>query len=443
MHSIKQTIKKWLHSGQRWDELLHKPLHSESKVDRIHRLLKAQKDSKLPSDSIFAGLMVGDLIYDHLRLHPEVIEAINFSRKEDLVDIFDYRNFSERLEGLSPESFIGNVSQIKGYVGEQLVAQRLQSEGNEVSFPENANQAGYDLMVNGEPVQVKFSADGSTVQEHLEKYPDIPVITNADIPADIADHPMVFPMEGIGIDHVTNMTTDTLDASIELFDYEIPGITLAVAGGRNLYRMLSGSTDARTGLINTSVELAGRGTGAVVGSKVLSVAGATLGPYGFVVGGVLGAIIGGSVVNRAAHRIKERIMIEEEAVALKSATHLFMRSATEASATSIKQMEDKMRRLSKRIYYSNASVEPFYRYLKQKIKAEKERAYYNQDRLQLAISNPTLLVPGYEKNPTLPIVAYYAIQSALKAKVHPVQIRSSIQELKMAMQTYLDKIKKM
>lgn len=443
MRSIKQYLQRWLDAGGNWEQLLNEPIKKESKVDRIHRLIQSNNHGHTQADSIFAGLFIGNLIYDHLRLHPEVIEAINFSRKEDLLDLFDYRNFAERLEALSPESLSGNINQIKGYVGEQVVAQRLQSEGNEVRFPENPNQAGYDLLVNGEPVQVKFSADGTTVQEHLDKYPDIPVITNSDVPSALAEHPMVFPMDGLAMDDVTKMTTDTLDASIELFDYEIPGITFAVAGGRNLYRMVSGSTDAKTGLINTGVELAGRGTGAVVGSKMLSVAGATLGPYGVIVGGVLGAIIGGSVLNRAAHHLKERMLLEAEALALKSAIDLFMSSAIKASEDSIREMEQKMNKLNKKMYYASASVEPFYRYMKTKMKEEKERAYYHLERLKNAAYKPEMLIPGYEKDQTLPVVAYYSIQASLKAKVHPVQVKDSIQRLKDAMKMYLMKLKKM
>ena len=45
----------------------------------------------------------------------------------------------------------------------------------------STNQAGYDLLVNGEEFQVKCVADISSVSNHFEKYPDIPVFINEEI----------------------------------------------------------------------------------------------------------------------------------------------------------------------------------------------------------------------------------------------------------------------
>ncbi|MFX4385257.1 glycine zipper family protein, partial [Acinetobacter baumannii] len=50
---------------------------------------------------------------------------------------------------------------------------------------------GYDLIVDGTPMQVKCSMDADYVLSHFDKYPDIPVIVNSELAEQLGNHPMV------------------------------------------------------------------------------------------------------------------------------------------------------------------------------------------------------------------------------------------------------------
>ena len=107
------------------------------------------------------------LIYDLVRIDPEIVEAADFARSADLSDLPSFVQFAETIVGTSAEKFEGNVSQLQGYVAERLVAQTLRAQGAEVQFPEASNQAGYDLIVNGDRFQVKNLSSPGGVHEHL------------------------------------------------------------------------------------------------------------------------------------------------------------------------------------------------------------------------------------------------------------------------------------
>lgn len=52
------------------------------------------------------------------------------------------------------------------------------ADGHDVGPAEASNTPGLDLLVDGQPVQVKCGTALSNLTEHFEKYPDIPVIAN-------------------------------------------------------------------------------------------------------------------------------------------------------------------------------------------------------------------------------------------------------------------------
>ena len=118
---------------------------------------------------------------------------MDFARKDDIADMFSFAYFSEKINIES----LGDINQLKGYVAERLIAQELQSQGYEVEFPESSNQAGYDLLINNEPFQVKCGESPSLVQDHFEKYPDIPVLVNEELGEYFLDSDKVFPVTGI------------------------------------------------------------------------------------------------------------------------------------------------------------------------------------------------------------------------------------------------------
>ena len=101
---------------------------------------------------------MGDLLYSLAAIDPHVVAAADFSSKEDVANSFD---FAAHLLGRMAdrwhvrESFDGLVSSQKGFVMEQLVAAKLATDGHAIEFPDASNQPGWDLIVDGQPFQVK------------------------------------------------------------------------------------------------------------------------------------------------------------------------------------------------------------------------------------------------------------------------------------------------
>ena len=174
MNKFKDFQRK-LNDADNLEELLDTEAFPREPKDKIRDLLNNEDST---SDISFAGLTFGDFIYDALRVNPLVIKGVDFSRSADLGNVFKFSLFSEDIADLSGSSLAGNINQMKGFVGERYVGQQLQSSGHEVEYPDNPNNPGYDLIVDGQPFQVKTTLDASLVQEHLDKYPKIPVFVN-------------------------------------------------------------------------------------------------------------------------------------------------------------------------------------------------------------------------------------------------------------------------
>ena len=206
--SIIERIKDATKESNNPSEILSQPLNPSKPEEELLSILSSSDETK--ADLSFAGLTLGDLIYDTMRLDPRVVEGIDFAKTEDLGGLFQLKfaaNY-DTLKDIAP----GEFTRLKGYVGERFVASELQSQGMEVEFPPDPNQAGYDLLVNGDEFQVKCVADISSVSNHFEKYPDIPVFINEEIFESLEDMPNVYPVNGFSLEAVENSTRETIEA---------------------------------------------------------------------------------------------------------------------------------------------------------------------------------------------------------------------------------------
>ncbi|MBS8270434.1 hypothetical protein DYI26_17125 [Halomonas litopenaei] len=235
-----------------------------------------------------ATLTVGDVLYSVAAVDPTVLEAANFVRSEDIDGSLSFAEMAVQLLSGGEREVLGGVSQLKGYVAERAVAAQLTAAGHTVSLPETANQPGWDILVDGQPFQVKFHATLDGLREHFERY-DYPVIANAElasqIPEEWADN--VFFIEGLSNEVVNQVTRDSLGAGVELLNPSVISLagTISVARGLIAYRrgQLTGKQAVEQVLFDGMVR-----TGLAAGG---SVAGASLGMLLF---GPAGALVFGS-----------------------------------------------------------------------------------------------------------------------------------------------------
>ena len=263
-----------------------------------------------------------------------------------------------------------SLNKLMGHLAEPEVAEHLESLGIQVDMPDASNQAGWDLILNGEHmVNVKAVADANSLTGHFEQYPDIPVIVPSDMDG-IPDQAIHLNSSG-SIDQLTRSVSDgegnivivdhalehsamvehaeeVSDALLDNVDIAdvtgIPLITLALSGVREVSLLCEDKTSAGNAVKNLSLDAAGTGGGAAGGALI----GAEIGSLimlgvGTAVGGAIGGIVGAITGKSATDWVK----------------HEPLRSAVEAYEETSATANDKVKRIHRRAVqdYAHAKEE--------------------------------------------------------------------------------------
>ncbi|MGC9490979.1 MAG: hypothetical protein ACP5CD_07110 [Thermovirgaceae bacterium] len=370
--------------GKTPEKMLDEPLFDEKTSEKASRF---GWDS---SDTMVAGMTVGDLVYDIAHLDPLVLEAADFVRTDDLSDIFRFSLFADGLAGLPSESFAGHLSQLQGYVAERFVGQYLQGLGAEVVFPESAAEPGYDLLVNGDPFQVKSLSGPEEILEHFDKYPDIPVFVNEEVLSSLEGYEQLtlgenlFSVPDFTHEEILDMTESSLKAGHEVLDFGIPFISLAVVTTRHLLEYYRYGPIAKKDLaMNMAAEFTSMTAGGFVGSKALGLSMMILfGPAGAVVGGAAGAIAG-SVLGRKVvfQEYRDRCDAQKERRRLETRLEDLASSAVKKSRTILTVQDSKLERLRKAQKNESSMVSGVREYVTWRL--EQERSYKGKMREEL------------------------------------------------------------
>ncbi len=271
-------------------------------------LFPASRNSGLNAAAV-AGLTTADILFDAMAIDPQVMSATDFSRTEDINNIFEFGAFAERIESMDSLAQAGAENQLRGYVAEMMVATRLKE--HDVRLAETSNTPGYDLIVDGNPFQVKCYRDADTglraLENHFEQYPDIPVYANSEILPAVRDSDApwadkVFGVEGFDYETTNNILEQSLEAGADLMDLRIPLFAVAVSAARNIHGWWKGSIPLRDIPLEVAVDGAVHGTLSAAGGITGTALGLLLfGPAGAVIfGGVgqAGSLLGSGTVRK-------------------------------------------------------------------------------------------------------------------------------------------------
>lgn len=223
-----------------------------------------------------------------------------------------------------------SLNKLMGHLAEPEVAEHLESLGINVDMPDASNQAGWDLILNGEHmVNVKAVADSNALTGHFEQYPDVPVI----VPGDMAGIPeQAIHLDSAGsidqlartvadgegnfviVDHELEQAamfehaeevSDALLGNVEVADVTgIPLITLVLSGVREVRLLSEDKTSAGNAMKNLLLDAAGTGVGTAGGVLIGVEIGSLFGPVGAAVGGLVGGIAGAITGRSATDRVK-------------------------------------------------------------------------------------------------------------------------------------------
>lgn len=219
----------------------------------------------------------------------------------------------EHLRGLdsaADEAWTGGIATYKGRLGEEYIAESLEAAGHHVELATSTNRAGWDAVVDGQAVNFKAGLDTGHIQEHLARYPDIPVITVAEQGEAFADNPMVTCLTGVSGEEIEQTTEAAMESVVDATDFglDIPMVTLAIAVTKNFKPVLGGHSDLGTATMNTATDTAGVGLGAAAGAKAGAMAGAFGGPIGVVAGLIIGVLVGAIGGRSIAKGFKEKAL---------------------------------------------------------------------------------------------------------------------------------------
>ncbi len=369
---IADHIKKIRKSGSyKLEDILNSRVYPENNL-RQNRLrnLFAQKQDPANQIALATGtLTIGDLLYDVTRLDPLVLKALDFSRTADLAGPLSFAAFAEHTSGLNQAAQEGTINALQGFVAERVFAQHLQSRGLEIELPSSPNQPGYDLLLGNSPYQVKNVLDPRHINNHFDKYPDIPVITNAEMGEYFPNNPDVIVLP-INRTEIIDRTNAALETGRNVLDLEVPAITLAVATGRAGFAVIRGKSTLKTALPAAMVDGAGGLAGGFLGSKTLATAGLALGPYGAVVGGILGMVAGARQGFVMVQGLKRRIWCRQEEEALNKACSALLRKTAEITHRKHILIESKAEKIEQHTASKGTEGKNLWRWFRRRIEDE-------------------------------------------------------------------------
>lgn len=272
-------------------QVMDRPLPGSLGPDRWLRLLRDGKEARQDMAAMSA-LTLGELVYHIHSLDPAVLAAADFSRAVDLDDPIAFAAFAHSIEAMGERSHLGAISNLKGYVAEQVVAGELVRQGHVVEFPGTSNQAGWDIAVDGVRFQVKNAADLELLDRHFDKGYEYPILANAEIAALLAKAAesghapawadQVHFVEGYSQAAVQQLTDQTLEAGDAMMHPQVPVFAVALGAirqwGRYSRGQVSGSQAVQEVLVNgavsASLAVAGNYAGVAIGLLVFGPAGA-------------------------------------------------------------------------------------------------------------------------------------------------------------------------
>jgi hypothetical protein len=325
--------------------ILAKPVKDDAGT-ALHQILFAKNGGNASEALIVGGLTAGDILYDAAAIDPTVLRAADFSRSEEISDIFDFGIFSDRIGSMAVESVAGAGNNLRGYVAEQIVATRLVEQGHVVTFPDTSNNPGFDLLVDGHAFQVKCLAGISGLREHFEKYPDMPVFANSELAEAVAATAeswagKVFYVEGFDREITDFIMEAALDAGASLGDMDVPYFAVAVSTAKNLFGWWQGRIPLADlpfsvvldGAVKGGLATAGGFSGNILGMLLFGPAGA------LIFGGVGGA--GAILASHWTRQQVTRLISGDWLKSLDEATNLLRRALIAEIQGKIKLLTEK------------------------------------------------------------------------------------------------------
>ena len=333
--------------------------------------LKPNPNHDLPITPVIGDSMLigANVFYQYMCIDDHVYEGMSRLSGENIDNFSDLsaelKTHSHDFQGLTK----GALNNFKGHVAESHVAEHFKETGVEVVWPEASNQEGWDLLLNGNQVNVKLVKDANSLVGHFKENPQIPVVIPSDAdnipetafhfdPSEGVDHLFDYLKENPENAVIVNESLSSVDITKSVeegtdfalgVDEGIPGFnfpvfTVAVSGWREINLLNKGHTDTVSAAKNASLDLAGIGVGGGLGSSIGMGIGSLLFPgIGTAIGGVVGGLAGSLGGRKITNSIKS-IPLNEALEDLKKTVKKFQKES-HTTATKYKQQFDQVQKI--------------------------------------------------------------------------------------------------
>ncbi len=275
---------------------------------QVQQTCSIQQLSQKGELAAMAGLSTVELYWHWMSIDAQVIAGADFSSMQDINSGFDFAQYiHQHVSDMDAESLLGFKRRLMGYVGEQNVTDLLIEQGHVVEVAQTANQPVWDLLVDGQAVNVKTVQDIASIKAQALAHPDTIYLVPEDAVGEVSGN--IVRLDGFNHEHLQNLTDQAVDSGIDSTDAlmnvagHLPVVPFLFSVMRNRKAVEQGR-DKDVAVKHVILDTLGRGGGAGLGALIGGTIGTIAGPIGTVIGSALGAVVGGMFGQHLAEEMK-------------------------------------------------------------------------------------------------------------------------------------------
>lgn len=256
---------------------------------------KQKNTDTFAESAVLAGITCADYVLQWASIDPAVIRAVDFASTEHIRNGWDFANYiCAHFDSLSESAKEGAIKRLLGYVGEQKAAAILSEQGHIVEFAETANQPIWDLLVDGQMVNVKTVSDIVAIKDIAEQRPEVLFIVPGDAKGEEAEN--IIKLEGFSYEDAQDSLQEAIaqakgEQAFDAILHHLPLSTIGFTLYRRIRSVRAGQS-IESAIQMGAIEILCNATGVVLGAKTGAAIGSSLGPFGTVVGAIIGSILG-------------------------------------------------------------------------------------------------------------------------------------------------------
>ena len=190
------------------------------------------RDLKFVSGINAANHSLG-FIWNYFHINPLVLDALVTASKGDPEAFYNLKQIP------APDyNHDAAMQQISSYLAKQQVAYNLSQQGHSIEFVEHSHLAGFDLIVDGTPMQVKCTLYTEKVEKFAQSYPHIATIVNIELAHLQEKYPSVFADLALSYESVQRTAQQSLQQVVGREDFlPIPLMNTGFAVYRNFNKV--------------------------------------------------------------------------------------------------------------------------------------------------------------------------------------------------------------